>query len=264
MAQRGSHLKVAARKVAMMQPSFLPWQGVFALAAAADVFVFLDDLQFQRHSFHQRNRLRLSTGTETWITVPVAHPEGTFPSLDAAVPQVDAKWRKRLRAKLDQNYGKAAFHEALRPGLDAWIDAEHASLAAMNIAFFRWTANLLGITPAWARSSLLRAHGERSERVRDLLRAANADIYLAARGSFAYMHEDGVFPVDGIKVVFQDFEPVKYQQRKAIDFVPSLSVLDALFEVGPVATRTLLDEGQRDWTSWDAMVAIAAATRVAP
>jgi WbqC-like protein family len=250
--------------VALMQPSFLPWQGVFALAAAADVFVFLDDFQFQRHSFHQRNRLRLASGEETWITVPVAHPEGTFPSLDAAVPQVDAKWRKRLKTTLDQNYGKAAFHEALRPGLDAWIDAEHASLAAMNISFFRWTANLLGITPAWARSSLLGARGERSERVRDVLRAANAQTYLAARGSFEYMHDDGVFPVDGIEVVFQDFEPVRYHQRKAIEFVSHLSVLDALLEVGPVVTRELVDKGQRDWTSWDAIVAIAAPTRVAP
>ncbi len=57
-----------------MQPAFLPWQGFFGLVAAADVFVLLDDFQFQRHSFHQRNRVRAADGTEAWITLPVAHP----------------------------------------------------------------------------------------------------------------------------------------------------------------------------------------------
>src|ERR671937_2602991 len=60
---------VDKRRVALMQPTFLPWQGFFALVAFADVFVFLDDFQFQRHSFHQRNRLRVGDGTDAWVTV---------------------------------------------------------------------------------------------------------------------------------------------------------------------------------------------------
>lgn len=252
------------RRVALMQPTFLPWQGFFALVAFADVFVFLDDFQFQRHSFHQRNRLRLGDGSEAWLTVPVAHPKGEFPPLCAADAVVDDKWRRRVKATLEQSYGRAAHHGELRPAIDAWLDTEFSSLAEMNLAFIQWVASVMRFTPEWRRSSEIGAVGERSERVLDLLHKTSAGIYLAARGSFGYMRDDGVFPVEDVEVVFQEFEPAPYAQRKANGFMSHLSVLDALFEVGPDATRELVLEGQRSWVSWDAMVAMAAATRVAP
>ncbi len=248
-----------------MQPTFLPWQGYFGMVAAADVFVLLDDFQFQRHSFHQRNRIRLADGTETWISIPVAHPrDGEFPILAEAAPLVDAKWRRRLKTTLDQSYGRTAHHAALRAPIDEWIDSTWMSVADMNIAFIQLVARLLGFDPLWRRSSEIGSTGQRSARVLDLLRRTAASTYLCARGSFDYMVEDGLFPVDDIEVVFQDFEPQRYPQRRADDFMSHLSVLDALFEVGPDESRRLVLAGQRAWTPWRAMPAMTAATRAAP
>jgi hypothetical protein len=108
------------------------------------------------------------------------------------------------------------------------------------------------------------ATGRRSERVLDLLRRTGAGTYLAARGAFEYMAEDRCFPVDDVDVVFQDFAPLPYAQRNAREFVSHLSVLDALFEVGPAVTRELVVRGQRTWSTWRAMDATTAAVRVAP
>ncbi|HEV7523580.1 MAG TPA: WbqC family protein [Acidimicrobiia bacterium] len=252
-------------RVALMQPAFLPWQGYFGLVAAADVFVLLDDFQFQRHSFHQRNRIRLADGSETWISLPVGHPrDGDFPTLGEAVPVVDAKWRRRLKATLDQSYGRTPHHATVREPLDAWIDAPWASVADMNIAFIQLVSELLGFAPAWRRSSEVGSTGQRSDRVLDLLRRTHARTYLCARGSYEYMAEDALFPVDGIEVVFQEFAPPAYPQRRADEFVSHLSVLDALFEVGAAETRRLVLEGQRAWTPWRAMPAMTAATRADP
>jgi hypothetical protein len=248
-----------------MQPTFLPWQGYFGVVAAAEVFVVLDDFQFQRHSFHQRNRIRLADGTESWISLPVAHPaDGEFPTLAEAVPLVDAKWRRRLKLTLDQSYGRAAHHGTLRGFVDEWIDAPWTSVADMNIAFIRLVAGWLGFEPQWRRSSEIGATGQRSERVLDLLRRTRARTYLCARGSFGYMAEDGEFPVDGIEVLFQDFAPHPYAQRRTDEFVSHLSVLDALFEVGIDETRRIVLESQRAWTPWRAMPAMIAATRAEP
>jgi hypothetical protein len=252
-------------RVALMQPSFLPWQGYFALIASADVFVFLDDFQFQRHSFHQRNRVRLADGSELWITVPVGRSgDAEFPSLDTARPIVDPKWARRLKATLDQSYGRAEYHDVVRPGVEKWIDTTWPSLAAMNVAFIRMVADLLEFTPEWALSSECGATGERSERVVALLRHLGARTYLCARGAFEYMAEDGVFPVPDVQVGFQHFEPQPYPQRRTADFVSHLSILDALFEVGPAATRDLVLAGQCSWDDWDAMARTASAIRVGP
>lgn len=249
----------------MMQPAFLPWQGFFGLVAAADVFVLLDDFQFQRHSFQQRNRIRLADGTESWIALPVAHPaDGEFPALCAAAPVVDAKWRRRLKATLQQSYGRTPHYTAVRDAVDEWIDAEWPSVSEMNTAFIRLVAERLRFEPQWRRSSEVEAAGQRSERVLQLLRRVGANTYLCARGSYGYMVEDGCFPVDDVEVVFQDFTPVPYAQRRADAFVSHLSVLDALFEVGADETRRLILEGQRAWTPWRAMPEMAAATRAEP
>jgi len=229
------------------------------------VFVLLDDFQFQRHSFQQRNRVRLADGAPTWIALPVAHPgDAEFPALCDAVPVVDAKWRRRVKATLQQSYGRTAHYSALRDEIDAWIDAEWRSVAEMNTAFIRLVAGWLHFEPQWRRSSELGAAGQRSERVLELLRRLDARTYLCARGSYGYMIEDGCFPADDIDVVFQDFEPVPYAQRRADEFVSHLSVLDALFEVGVDETRRLVLDGQRAWTPWRAMPEMAAATRAEP
>jgi hypothetical protein len=248
-----------------MQPAFLPWQGLFGLVAASDVFVFLDDFQFQRHSYHQRNRIRLAGGEPAWISLPVAHPrDGAFPTLAAAVPRVDAKWRRRVKTTLDQSYGRAEYHAALRGEVDAWIDASWPSVADMNIAFIRLVARLLELAPQWLLSSDLGATGQRSARVLDLLHRAGARTYLCAHGAYDYMVDDGVFPAAGIEVAFQEFEPVPYPQSRSAGFESHLSVLDALFEVGPAQTRELVRAGQRAWTPWRAMPAMTAATRAEP
>ena len=252
-------------RVALMQPAFLPWQGYFGLVAAADVFVLLDDFQFQRHSFHQRNRIRAAGGDETWISLPVGHPrDGEFPTLSDAVPIVDAKWRRVLKTTLEQSYGRTTHYAALHDAVAEWIDTTWTTVADMNCAFIQLVAGMLGFEPEWRRSSEIGSRGQRSARVLDLLQRAGARTYLCARGSYDYMAEDALFPVDEIDVVFQEFEPVPYPQRRTDVFASHLSVLDALFEVGTDETRRLVLAGQRAWTPWRAMPAMTAATRAEP
>ena len=35
-------------KVAIMQPTYLPWAGYFGLMMASDIFIFLDNVQFEK------------------------------------------------------------------------------------------------------------------------------------------------------------------------------------------------------------------------
>ncbi|MGC2821293.1 MAG: WbqC family protein, partial [Candidatus Sulfotelmatobacter sp.] len=57
-------------KVAISQPSYLPWSGFFDLVDQVDQFVLLDDAQFVKQSWHQRNRIKSPSGL-LWLTVPV-------------------------------------------------------------------------------------------------------------------------------------------------------------------------------------------------
>lgn len=246
-------------RVVLMQPTFLPWQGFFGLARRADILVFLDDFQYSRQSWQQRNRIFVGPDRADWITIPVDRHAGAteWPTLLEARPLLEI-FPKRFLRTVKQTYARAPFLETVAPMLDAWMGIEHASLAALNIDFATRVMALLGIAPDIRRSSQVGFDGKRSQAVADLLRRTGARTYLAARGSFAYMKEDGIFPVAGVETVFQRFEPQPYAQRQSRTFVPYLSVLDALLQVGPDATRALVDAGEKPFDSWKTMVAGAA------
>lgn len=48
------------KRVAIMQPYFLPYLGYFQLMAAVDVFVLFDNVQFIRRGHIHRNRIKVS------------------------------------------------------------------------------------------------------------------------------------------------------------------------------------------------------------
>jgi hypothetical protein len=241
-----------------MQPTFMPWQGYFGLIAAADCFVFLDHLQFCRRSFDHRNRLLHADGSTHWVTMPIAHTgsedRGRF---NAVVPQCDARFRKKLLLTLRSSYARTEFFEEIFPAVEAWIAADWNSLAELNIDFIKRVTAMLGYAVDFRLSSEMPVAGKRSALLDSILRLVGAKTYLSAKGSFDYMREDGVFPIAAITTVFQDFVPRVYPQVQSGSFVSHLSVLDALFQVGPGQTRRLVSEGQQPFRSWNDMMSAA-------
>lgn len=238
----------------MMQPTFLPWQGYFGLIAASDTFVFLDDFQFSPQSWHQRNRLFLSKGVAGWYTVPV-QTGGVFPlALNRAAVDPSTLWRDKMWKRLEQNYGKTPHFPAHSEALRDWLYSSPASLADFNIAFIRFVCDALDLHPEFRLSSEQASASVRSDRVLELLAWTQATEYYSARGSFDYMATDGVFPTADVDVLFEDFVPEAYQQAGSDgEFVPSLSVLDALLNVGPDETMRLIRAGTKPWSSWQDM-----------
>jgi len=65
-------------KVAIHQPNYLPYLGYFDKIRQADIFVFLDDAQFSKGSYTNRNRIKTSNGIK-WITVPLLKRKRKLP-----------------------------------------------------------------------------------------------------------------------------------------------------------------------------------------
>jgi hypothetical protein len=236
-----------------MQPAFLPWLGFFELALKADRFVLLDDFQFSVQSWHQRNRLFVGKRSVDWYSVPVRHDSYGRP-LNEAVIDESKPWRKKMGKRIAQSYSRAPYYDSINPAVRAWLDAPVESLAELDIGFIMIVLRLLDSDTEIVRSSRHSSEAVRSARVLELLRSLGATRYLCARGAFDYMREDENFPVVDIEVVFQRFAALPYAQVNSPDeFVPQLSVLDALMNVGPEATRALVESGTQHWWSWEEM-----------
>lgn len=243
-------------QVAMMQPSFMPWQGYFELIFKAERFVILDDFQFSVQSYHQRNRLFVNRGQVDWYTVPVHKSTSFMAPLNETHINESTPWRKKQWKRIEQNYGKAPFYSVIAPELQRWLLAPAASLAIQNTEFILLACRLMGLEREIRFSSDYPSSAERSQRVLELLRWCEADRYFCARGSFSYMNDDGLFPVEDIEVAFQNFVPRAYSQAGSPqEFFSFLSVLDALMNIGPESTLELIETGTESWSSWDDMLA---------
>jgi len=220
--------------VALMQPSFLPWVGYFALMDSVDEFILLDDFQFVRQSFQQRNRLfQPGEARVDWVTVPVVHPGSEARQRLVDVQLADfPRFRKRFSTTLQQSYARCAGAKRGLQVVEAALATPPKHLAELNGMLIKAVASALGITTPIRLSSELPSEGRRSERVASLLRNAGARSYYAARGAAAYMREDGVFPLADIATYFQHYVPQPYPQRHVTTFTPYLSALDVLMQTG--------------------------------
>jgi len=241
--------------VAMMQPTFMPWLGFFELIYKSDVFILLDDFQFSVQSYHQRNRLFVNKGQSDWYSVPVQKSVSFKLPLNQTKINEMTPWRIKMWKRIEQNYSKAAYYHEIAPLIEKWILTTEKSLAAQNITFIRLVCNLLDFHCEFRLSSQYPSEAQRSQRVIELLRWCAGRRYFCAKGSFGYMMKDGIFPVHDINVLFQEFQIKEYSQVGATDsFVPYLSVVDALFNVGPEKTLELIVNGTQRWLTWESMV----------
>lgn len=243
--------------IAMMQPSFMPWQGFFELIYKSDIFIFLDDFQFSVQSWHQRNRLFINRGQVDWYTIPIQKNTSFKAPLNQTIINESTPWRDKMWKRIQQNYSRAPYYSDFALFIEQWLTTKEESLATQNITLIKLICNLLNFHREFRFSSQLSSKQQRSHRVLELLRWCEARYYFCAQGSFEYMKDDGVLPVPDIEVVFQNFQPQAYPQVGSPNsFVPYLSIFDALFNIGVSATRELIVYGTPRWLTWPEMIAM--------
>lgn len=230
--------------VAIHQPNFLPWLGWFDKLARADTFILMDNAQFPKTGGTWVNRVRmLVNGGPAWVTVPIVRAYHGVRRIDEMEIDNASRWRDKLLRTLQASYGRAPHYGEVFPLLSEWIGNPTSSLAEFNTASIHGVATLLGLdTRKLVRGSSLEAEGSATDLLIAMTRAAGGTGYLCGGGADGYQ-EDEKFQAAGLELVYQGFTPAPYPQGKVAEFVPGLSVVDALMWRGPAGTRALLGGG---------------------
>lgn len=225
--------------VAIHQPQYLPWLPYFAKAASCDVFVYLDNVQYQKNGVQNRNQIKTATGA-AWLTVPVrASLDTTIQFLPIDNTQ---SWSKKHVRSIENSYAKAPYLEqTLGGGLKELLTADWACLADLNIAVTDWLFQRLNIASKTVRASELEVTGAKDDLVLSICKATGATTYLSGKGAKAYQ-DDRKFEEAGIVLRYHEYSPPSYQQcHSKQGFVPGLCALDALLNIGPAASHLLIN-----------------------
>ncbi|MGF7174862.1 WbqC family protein [Azospirillum doebereinerae] len=221
-------------KIAIHQPNYFPWLGYFAKMAQSDVFIFLDDAQLpQGRSYVHRTRI-LADGGGFWMSAPVRRER-----LQAIrdVRFAEDGWRRRHRAMLFHTYRQAPFFEPVMALLDPLFSLETDSLSRFNMHAVSRLADYLDIPCRCEVASSYGVTSNSDDRLIDLVRAVGGAVYISGEGGQNYQHI-GKFEAAGIELRVCSYKPRPYPQVQN-GFVAGLSVLDALFNLGPDARHQL-------------------------
>lgn len=214
---------------AIHQPQFLPWPGYFDKLDKADVFCYLDNVQYKKNEWQNRNRIKTASGRQ-WITVPVHY---RFPQKINEVTINNAiNWQKKHLQALRTNYSKSEFFGTYWGMFEEAYSQSWRLLSDLNIFLAEKIRHFLGLSgKKTVKASDYKVSDEPTQRLIDLCRAVGADTYLSGRDGPKYMDMTR-FEDSGIDVAVQTFDPPEYPQLFGT-FESHLSIVDLLFNCGP-------------------------------
>ncbi|PKL88778.1 MAG: hypothetical protein CVV23_08490 [Ignavibacteriae bacterium HGW-Ignavibacteriae-2] len=221
--------------VAIHQPNFIPWIGFFYKIMKADVFVMLDDVQFTKNSFINRNKIKSQNG-EQWLTQPVKH-SGKFGQQINKVEIINhTKSFSKIKSSIRTNYGKSEYFSEIFDIIDSNLDNE-SNLVKVNVNLIKTFCSYMGFDNKIVFSSSLSTVGDSTDRLISICKELKASNYLAGFGSKNYQ-ESEKFSAEGIQCDIYNFIHPVYNQLWG-EFIYNLSIIDFLFNVGPNAQKYL-------------------------
>lgn len=220
------------------QPSYFPWLGLLHKIASSDVYMVMDEVQLTDSAYQHRNQFLTADGKVKFLTIPFYkknYLQRPFNELEIANPG----WRTDHHNFLTNSYRRHPYFREIMPAVEHFLSSDYELLGDAVLASMRISLNFFCIDTKLVFQSAMAYERslKRGDLVLALIKAAGADCYLSGTGAKAYLDE-GEFK-DGLRLIYDRFLHPTYPQRNQALFVPGLSCLDFLFNVGPEGARDL-------------------------
>jgi hypothetical protein len=215
--------------------------GYFYKILKSDLFILSDDVQFSNSKtgdMHNYNYIKGPMGRQK-ITLPVQHPHGELIK-NVRIFRDEKQIRGILKA-IEQYYSKSTYFGEVYPDVQHIFEFGYDLLAEFNIGALRLFCERLSIkTPIECSPGFTT---KKDARIIEMCRFYMADTYLSGSGAVDY-HVLEDFTANGIDLIYSDYsyDMVIYPQRYG-EFVPNLSVLDWIFNMGYTLPEGWLKNG---------------------
>ena len=222
--------------VSIHQPQYIPWLGFFDKIDKSDMFVFLDNVQYKKREFQNRNKIRTKTGW-MWLTVPVISKSRYTQKIKDVQIDNTYNWRDKHSKSIKLTYNRALSFKEYFSFFEELYLREWKSLVDLNVCIIKKSMEFLGVKKDIYFESDLDISADKTPRIIDICKKVNADTYLSGQGAKTYLDEE-LFKRNNVKLVYQDFMHPQYEQCYK-PFIPYMSIIDLLFNHGQDSLRIL-------------------------
>jgi WbqC-like protein family len=218
----------------ILQPSYIPWRGYFDQIQRAELFIFYDDVQYDKHGWRNRNQIKTPQG-KRWLTIPV-HAAGATHGVLIKDVRIDwsKPWAQNHLKTLAAAYGRAPHFKDYLPLLESFYSRKDEYVADFVVTTTMALARELGLKTRFMRSSELEGiQGHKTDRLIEILRRVGADHYISGPAAREYVDAQA-FAAAGIRLEFMQYNYPEYPQLY-LPFDSQVTVLDLLFMTGKQA-----------------------------
>jgi hypothetical protein len=236
-----------ALKVVILQPSYIPWRGFFHQIYKADLFIFCDDVQYDKRGWRNRNQIKTGQGKQ-WLTIPVYNKGAQVENIPIKNIRIcwDRLWNEEHWKAIRFSYVKAPYFKTCAEFLEPFYRQKPEFLADFTIDLTIKLASQLGISHTrFMRSSELEGiTGQKTDRLINTLTAVNATHYISGPSAQDYIDEDK-FAAAGITLEYMNYDYPVYPQLYP-PYDPYVSILDLLFMKGPEALDFIISKEEKN------------------
>jgi hypothetical protein len=222
-----------------IQSSFLPWFGYFGMIKQASKFVILDDVQFDKNGWRNRNRIN-NDGNYQWITVPVRLGKKLGPKINEIEIDYSQKWIPRILGSIENSYRRSPHYSYFASIIETAINKKPVTLHALNYELINRIVLELEIHTKIELSSEIASSSDRNQRLVDLARYCECSIYLSGQAASSYLNVES-FNKAGIQVLWYEFDELLQYPQQSMNFLTKLSIIDLLMNLGSKDTSQFLD-----------------------
>jgi len=232
--------------VAIHQPDFMPWVGFFLKVYRSDVFVVLDHVTNRPGGRSWFRRVSMSEGGSktAWVSIPLVHPKGVqfVPINEMEINVGEGRLMKKYTRMVQQSYSKCPYFTTYYPLFEEYFTfaTGTAGLAERNMRFIRAVFDLISIQPEIYFSSAMDCEKKAAELMVEIVQKTSGTCYLSGDGGSDYQ-DVALFEENGIELIYNSFKPVEYPQINEKSFLPGLSILDVLMNIGSDGVTTMLE-----------------------
>jgi len=224
------------KKIFISQSNYIPWIGYFDAINSADEFVILDNVQYTKNDWRNRNRINTPDGVK-WLSVPV-YTKGYFPQKINEAKICNGYWAKKHLKALQFNYSKATYFKEYFPLFEKFYLAKsYTHLSELNNDSILLLCKLLNIQTKITRAETYGWEGKnKTEAIINICKKAEAETYLSGSAAKSYLNEN-LFEQENIKLEYIQYDYHKHFPEQFSVKQQNLSVLDLLFNKGPAAQK---------------------------
>ena len=216
--------------IAIMQPTYIPWLGYFALMDQVDTFVYLDSVQFDKRSWQQRNRIKNQNGVQL-LTIPVISKGLRAQTIKEVQIDKTSNFAAKHIRSISMSYSKTPYFNEYKDDFFSILKNDYKYLSDLTINIILFIKDLLGIKCKFEKSSLMNIEGKKAGLLANICKYLSADTYISPVGSETYLEKSTEFLEKDIKIKYNDYIHPMYNQPYG-NFISHLSIIDLLFNEG--------------------------------